>query len=95
MRSFVTVSCARGPKVNIVCKLEIIATGAWRRFCLSVGYPERWGKEVSQQSSVTITLTDEQLAALTEGLRYVRAGDVTPPIEARATIRSGETPSNR
>jgi hypothetical protein len=46
-------------------------------------------------TSVTITLTNEQLTALTEGLRYVRARDVTPPIETQATTGSNETPPKR
>jgi hypothetical protein len=66
----------------------------WRAaaFLLERGYRERWGKKEPQQSSVTITLTDEQLAVLTEGLPYVQARDATPPIEAQATNGSGETP---
>jgi hypothetical protein len=44
---------------------------------------------------VTITLTDEQLAALVEGLRYVQARDVTPSIEAQASSGSGETSAKR
>jgi hypothetical protein len=82
-------------EVNLVRKLE--ADPDWRAaaFLLERGYRERWGKAETQQTSVTITLTDEQLQALTEGLRYVHTRNVTPSIEAQASNGSGETPPKR
>jgi hypothetical protein len=76
---------------NLVRKLE--ADPDWRAaaFLLERGYRERWGRAEPQQNSPTITLTDDQLQALTEGLRYVRARDVTPSIETQATSGSGDT----
>jgi hypothetical protein len=82
-------------ELKLVAKLE--ADPDWRAtaFLLERGYRERWGRAEPQQSSPTITLTDEQLQALTDGLRYVQARDVTPPIEAPATSGNGETPPKR
>jgi hypothetical protein len=59
----------------------------WRAaaFLLERGYRERWGRAEPPQNSPTITLTDKQLTALLEALRYVEARHVTPPIEAEAT----------
>ena len=71
-------------KLNLVAKLE--GDPDWRAaaFLLERGYRERWGKADPQPSSPT----DEQLAVLCEGLRYVRARDVTPPVETEATNES-------
>jgi hypothetical protein len=96
MQISLTASRARAEgELNLVRKLE--ADPDWRAaaFLLERGYRERWGKAEPEQSSPTITLTDEQLAALVEGLRYVRARDVTPPIEAQAGSGSGETSAKR
>jgi hypothetical protein len=93
----VTASRARGPKGegNLVRKLE--ADPDWRAaaFLLERGYRERWGKAETQQTRVTITLTDEQLQALTEGLRYVRARDITASIETNATSENRATSPKR
>src|SRR5262249_54763403 len=51
-------------ELNLVRKLEDNPDWRAAAFLLERGYRERWGKEEPQQSSVTITLTDEQLAAL-------------------------------
>ena len=82
-------------ELNLVAKLE--ADPYWRAtaFLLERVYRKRWGKAEPQQSSPTLKLTAEQLAALTEGLRYVRARDVTPSIETQATRGSGETSPKR
>jgi hypothetical protein len=79
---------------NLVRKLE--ADPDWRAaaFLLERGYREGWGKAEPQQTGVTIKLTDEQLTALTEGLRYVQTRNVTPPIEAQAASGS-ELPTKR
>jgi hypothetical protein len=82
-------------ELKLVAKLEDDPDWRAAAFLLERGYRERWGKAEPQLSSPTITLTDEQLQALTEGLRYVRARDVTPSIEAQASNGSGETPPRR
>jgi hypothetical protein len=93
-RARLTRARAEG-ELNLVAKLK--ADPDWRAaaFLLERGYRERWGRAETQQTSVTITLTDEQLAALTEGLRYVQARNVTPPIEAQVSSGSGETSPKR
>jgi hypothetical protein len=82
-------------ELKLVAKLE--ADPDWRAtaFLLERGYRERWGRAEPQQSSPTITLTDEQLQALTEGLRYVQARDVAPSIEAQPSSGSGEPSAKR
>jgi hypothetical protein len=75
-------------ELKLVAKLEEDPDWRAAAFLLERGYRERWGKEEPQPSSPTITLTDEQLAVLCEGLRYVRARDVTPPVETEATNES-------
>ena len=64
-------------EVNLVRKLS--SADDWRAasFLLERGYRERWGRDEQQQPSVAITLTDEQLQALTDGLRFVQARRVT------------------
>jgi hypothetical protein len=95
----VTVSRARGPRAKgtLVRKLE--ADPDWRAaaFLLERGPArQRWGKSEEMTSApVSIQLSNEQLTALVEGLRYVQARNVTPPIEAQAASGSGETPPKR
>jgi hypothetical protein len=81
-------------ELKLVAKLEEDPDWRAAAFLLERGYRERWGKEEPQPSSVTITLTDEQMAALTDGLRFVQARDATPPIEAQAASGS-ELPTKR
>jgi hypothetical protein len=81
-------------ELKLVAKLEDDPDWRATAFLLERGYRERRGKAEPQQTSVTITLTDEQLAVLTEGLRYVRARDVTSPIETQASNGS-ELPTKR
>ena len=81
-------------ELKLVAKLE--ADPDWRAtaFLLERGYRERWGRAEPQQSSPTITLTDEQLAALLDGLKYVQTRNATPPIETQASNGS-ELPTKR
>ena len=62
-RARLTRARAEG-ELNLVRKLDDDPDWRAAAFLLERGYRERWGKEEPQQSSVTITLTDEQLAAL-------------------------------
>jgi hypothetical protein len=79
-------------ELKLVAKLEEDPDWRAAAFLLERGYRERWGRaELQQSSSPTITLTDEQLQALTEGLRYVRARDVTPSVETQASYGSDQT----
>jgi hypothetical protein len=82
-------------ELKLVAKLEKDPDWRAAAFLLERGYRERWGKAEPQQSSPTITLTDDQLAALLDGLKYVRARNVTPPIEVQAGNGSDETPPKR
>jgi hypothetical protein len=93
-RARLTRARAEG-ELKLVAKLK--ADPDWRvaAFLLERGYRERWGRAETQQTSVTITLTDKQLAALTEGLRYVHTRNVTPSIEAQVSNGRGETPPKR
>jgi hypothetical protein len=82
-------------ELNLVGKLGDDPDWRAAAFLLERGYRERWGRAETQQSSPTITLTDEQLAALTEGLRYVHTRNVTPSIEAQVSNGRGATPPKR
>jgi hypothetical protein len=69
-------------ELNLVTKLEADPDSRAAAFLLERGYRERWGKEEPQQRSPTITLSDEQMTALLEGLRYcrrVRSPRALPP----------------
>jgi hypothetical protein len=61
-RDHLTRARAEG-ELHLVAKLEDNPDWRAAAFLLERGYREHWAKEEPQQSSVTITLTDEQLAA--------------------------------
>ena len=93
-RDHLTRARAEG-ELHLVAKLEDNPDWRAAAFLLERGYRERWGQAEPQQSSPTITLTDEQLQALTEGLRYVRARNVNPSIETHVTSGNRETSPKR